>query len=59
MPLFYGTVNLLLINLVPFIVMIFTKKVIVMSLHKERLTDSVKIELRSVDIFIYRYTLKV
>ena len=37
----------------------YKKNAIVMSLHAERLTDSVKIKLRSVDIFIYRYTLKV
>jgi len=59
-PLFYGTVSQLLLNLVPFIVMVFTKKnVIITSLHKEYLTDSVKIKLPSVDIFIYRYLLKV
>jgi len=30
-----------------------------MSLHKEYLIDSVKIKLLSVDIFTYRYSLKV
>jgi len=37
----------------------FYKNVIIMSLHKEYLTDSVKIKLLSVDIFIYGYSLKV
>ena len=58
-PLFYGTVNQLLINLVPFTVMIFTKNVIITSLHKEFLTDSVEIKSPSVDIFTCGYSPKV
>ena len=37
----------------------FYKNVIIMSLHKEYLTNSVKIKLLSVDIFTYGYSLKV
>jgi len=37
----------------------FYKNVISMSLHKEYLTDSVKIKLLSVNIFTYGYSLKV
>jgi len=50
-PLFYGTVNQLLVNVVPFIVMIFTKKVMITSLQKEYSTESV--------IYTYEYSLKV
>ena len=37
----------------------FYKNIIIMSLHKEYLTNSVKIKLLSVDIFTYSYSLKV
>jgi len=52
-PVFYGTVNQLLINLVRFIFVFF------LSLHKEYLTNFVKITLPSVDIFTCGYSLKV
>ena len=35
------------------------KNVIITSLHKDYVTDSVKIKLPSVDIFTYVYALKV
>jgi len=37
----------------------FYKNITITSLHKEYLTDSVKIKLPSVGIFTYRYSLKV
>jgi len=40
-------------------VMIFLQKRHNYTLHKEYLTDSVKIKLLSVDIFTYLYSLKV
>ena len=55
----HGTVNQLLINLVPSLVMTFTKNVIITLLYKEYLTGFVNIKLLSVDIFTYRYSLKV
>jgi len=53
MPLFYGTVNQLLINLVPFIVMIFLQKRHNYVTAQRIFNDCVKIKFLSVDIFLH------